>query len=164
MNEVCRQQETECIKEKPQLSTEKLLAKQAKSSCIMEWVRNETRISEVKDQLSWKSFDSKWKINLLFPDKDCRNTEMTFDIAEQKITYAGNTIKLDLPSWANINQISFDDKWINIQWALKTMFWSFTWEWKAPYDWLIKAIDEVISKWSSVIASEGWEIIFTKIV
>jgi len=79
---------------------------------------------------------------------------MRFNIETQEIEYQWKIIKLSLPKWASIKSITFRKAGVLLKWKL----WLFSWEWEASYQWLIKAIDEVLNQWKAEIRSENWTI------
>lgn len=150
-------QEVEKNLDKKQESTSDSIIKWEKTSNELKKIKIMERVWTTKDDLSkiWKLDANKPSANFMFLDKNWNKDFMKIDIITQTLEFNWKTIKIELPKWASINEVSFNEEV-----KITGKVWIFSWSWSTSYEKLINAIDEALDKWSYKLIAWNQEIWF----
>jgi len=151
-------EKNESVDKKP-VDKKKINGEQINSK--IERIQNEERISFNKEELQslWKLDKDHPTAEILYETESWEKKDLSINVKKQTISIWEKKIKIDLPKWADLEEIDFLLNKIKISWSL----WFFSWSWTAPYEKVLSALDDTLKNWYTKIASESWDIKFSKI-
>lgn len=122
----------------------------------LEEIRKSERLDMMIDGMRdiWLLDKEKHIWEFSFMDESWSRVDISIDISDNIIKVWSTSIKIEMPSGANITNIAFKDS-VQITWKK----WPFTWSWTTKYSTLLDALDKTLNNWSHSIPTSSWNVI-----